>query len=69
MLQKQLRPYRCGLGFNLKTRAHKLLRTVGLEDRDHHLPGQLPGGEAQRVTIDRAVINYSHLILADEPTS
>ena len=48
--------------------AEEALRRVGLEDRLHHLPSQLSGGEQQRVCIARALINQPPLILADEPT-
>jgi putative ABC transport system ATP-binding protein len=41
---------------------------VGLSDRGDHLPGQLSGGEMQRVAIGRALINNPAIILADEPT-
>jgi ABC-type lipoprotein export system ATPase subunit len=63
-----LLPYRRGLSFDLKKRAHDLLVGLGLEERQSHLPGQLSGGEQQRVAIARALVNYPRLILADEPT-
>ncbi len=51
-----------------KDRAVALLTKLGLGERLSHLPGQLSGGEKQRVAICRALMNEPEVILADEPT-
>jgi putative ABC transport system ATP-binding protein len=55
-------------GSAARQRAHDLLIRVGLEDRGHHYPAQLSGGEQQRVGLARAFANRPKVLMADEPT-
>ena len=49
-------------------RLRELVKTLGLEGREDHLPSQLSGGQQQRVSIGRALMNSPAVLLADEPT-
>jgi lipoprotein-releasing system ATP-binding protein len=51
-----------------ETRAKELLSYLGLNDRIHHKPSQLSGGEKQRVAVARALVNQPSVIMADEPS-
>ncbi len=58
-----------GVSFDeARGRAERLLKEVGLEKRLTHRPGELSGGEQQRVSLVRALVQTPEVILADEPT-
>jgi len=52
----------------VRRRTQEILELVGLKEKGHRLPGELSGGEQQRVAVGRALINRPKLIIADEPT-
>jgi ABC-type lipoprotein export system ATPase subunit len=52
----------------MSDQAENLLVKVGLKNQMHQFPGQLSGGECQRIAVVRALINSPKLLLADEPT-
>lgn len=52
----------------IRSRAHEVLKIVGLADQAGHFPYQLSGGEKQRTAIARALVHEPCLLVADEPT-
>lgn len=55
-------------GSEIQARSEKLLKSMGLEVIEDNLPDQVSGGEAQRASVARAVMNRPTIVFADEPT-
>lgn len=53
---------------NIRIRATELLTDLGLQERIHHKPAQMSGGEQQRVAVARALVNKPAVLFADEPS-
>jgi len=67
-LENVMLPHELNARGDARKKAESLLVAVGLEDRLHHYPVQLSGGEQQRVALARAFVLEPPIVLADEPT-